>query len=51
MIALTNGTLWYLDAKVFKRIVIRSIDNHKLMQRILRKVTLTSVCPYVHLLR
>jgi serine/threonine protein kinase len=42
VIALTDGALWYLERKVFKRLVMRSIDNFKLMQRLLRKVQLFS---------
>jgi CRP-like cAMP-binding protein len=40
--AITDSTLWYLDKNVFQRIVVRSIDSHKLMKRILRKVKLFS---------
>jgi serine/threonine protein kinase len=42
VIALTDGNLWFLEHKVFKRLVMRSIDNSKLMQRLLRKVQLFS---------
>ena len=42
VIALTDGNLWFLEYKVFKRLVMRSIDNNKLMQRLLRKVQLFS---------
>lgn len=40
VIALTDSKLWYLDKEIFKQIVVRSIDNHKLMKHVLRNVQL-----------
>lgn len=42
VIALTNSSLWYLDKQIFNSVVVRSIDSHKLMKQILRKVQLFS---------
>ena len=40
MIALTDSKLWYLDKQIFEGIVVRSINNHKMMKNVLRNVQL-----------
>jgi CRP-like cAMP-binding protein len=42
VIALTDSSLWYLDKLIFNNVVVRSIDSHKHVKHILRKVQLFS---------